>query len=343
VNTPVAYLHGQVSHINYDTIAIHRPERTGVEISDSAEIEEFLDGAYSARLRIKENRPRRSGEHLIYRRVDVGAFAIDDVRLPGELEFSPDQLDKVVAVWATRGRVEGRCEGLKGEASAGEVTMLSQPDLPHYSRAEDLSVTSVLLKPSIVASILSGLPAWQAPETVRFADFRPVDAAAARLWVSTVDYVRSHVLRDDIMATPLVLGQAGRLLAAVTVSTFPISAATQESEHDRTDAKPELLRRAIEYLECNVESDIALADIADAVHVTPRAVQYMFRKHLDTTPLQYLRRLRLHRAHQDLIKADHMYETVTAIAARWGFTHSGRFAVMYRETYGQSPHKTLRG
>jgi cation diffusion facilitator family transporter len=59
-------------------------------------------------------------------------------------------------LWATGGRVEGRCEGLKGEASAGEVTLLSQPDLPHYSRAEDLSVTSVFLEPSVVASVASG-------------------------------------------------------------------------------------------------------------------------------------------------------------------------------------------
>ena len=178
---------------------------------------------------------------------------------------------------------------------------------------------------------------------MRFDDFRPVDAAAARLWMSTVDYVRNCLLADDIMATPLVLGHANRLLAAVMMSTFPVSAATQESAHDRADAKPALLRRAVEYLESNVESDIALADIAEAVHVTPRAVQYMFRKHLDTTPLQYLRQARLHRAHLDLLEGDRIHDTVTAIAARWGFTHSGRFAVMYRETYGQSPHKTLRG
>ncbi|WP_156763149.1 AraC family transcriptional regulator, partial [Mycobacterium sp. E787] len=33
---------------------------------------------------------------------------------------------------------------------------------------------------------------------------------------------------------------------------------------------------------------------------------------------------------------------VTQIAARWGFAHTGRFAVLYRQTYGQSPHATLK-
>ena len=112
--------------------------------------------------------------------------------------------------------------------------------------------------------------------------------------------------------------------------------------HDR-DAKPVLLQRAIGFIEENLANDIALADIAAAVHVSPRAVQYMFRRHLETTPLQYLRRSRLHHAHMDLLAADPARETVTRIAAQWGFTHTGRFAVMYREAYGQSPHTTLRG
>ncbi|WP_234365235.1 helix-turn-helix domain-containing protein [Streptomyces sp. RTd22] len=34
--------------------------------------------------------------------------------------------------------------------------------------------------------------------------------------------------------------------------------------------------------------------------------------------------------------------TVTEIAARWGFWHPGRFAALYRESYGRSPHQTLR-
>jgi AraC-like DNA-binding protein len=188
----------------------------------------------------------------------------------------------------------------------------------------------------------TGLPVDEAPP-VRFSSFTPVDGPAERLWKSTVDYVRRDVLADDVKATPLVLGQASRLLGAVTLSTFPNTATAGPKYSDRTDHHPALLRRAIGYIESNADNDIALSDIADAVHVSPRAVQYMFRRHLDTTPLQYLRQLRLHHAHQDLVAADGMRDTVTTIAARWGFAHTGRFAVLYRETYGQSPHTTLCG
>ena len=53
--------------------------------------------------------------------------------------------------------------------------------------------------------------------------------------------------------------------------------------------QPPLLRRAVAFIHANVQSDIGLSDIAAAVGVTPRSVQYMFRRHLGTTPLEYLR------------------------------------------------------
>ncbi|MFG2603554.1 helix-turn-helix domain-containing protein [Streptomyces sp. NPDC048514] len=63
-----------------------------------------------------------------------------------------------------------------------------------------------------------------------------------------------------------------------------------------------------------------------------------------TTPLAHLRRVRLAHAHHDLVAADPGTGiTVTAIAARWGFHHPGRFAAVYREAYRRSPHETLSG
>jgi AraC-like DNA-binding protein len=132
-------------------------------------------------------------------------------------------------------------------------------------------------------------------------------------------------LADDTIATPLVLGHVSRLLAAVALSTFPNSATTGPTPHDRADNQPVLLRRASEFIDANVIEDSGLADIAEAVHVTARAVQYMFRRHLDTAPLRYLRDVRLHYAHEDLLIANRRQDTVTAIAARWGFIHTGRF------------------
>jgi AraC-like DNA-binding protein len=327
------------------TAEVHRPERSRVEINDPADMDEFLEDAYGVSLRLRHDRgaPSEGAVLLAHSRINVGAFAIDEMSIPGVVDASPGPLNKVVTVWPTSGRVTSTCDGQHGEAEAGDIAMLAQPDLPFRVRAQDLHVTAVLLEPSTVAGVATGLPSYQAPLPIRFSSFAPVDAAAARSWKDTVNYLKRTVLADDAIATPLVLSHACRLLAAVTLSAFPNTASSVSTPADGNDHQPVLLRRAVEYIDANVANDIGLGDIAEAVHVTPRAVQYMFRRHLETTPLQYLRRLRLHHAHQDLQRVDRSQATVTEIAARWGFAHTGRFAVLYRQTYGQSPHQTLRG
>lgn len=107
-------------------------------------------------------------------------------------------------------------------------------------------------------------------------------------------------------------------------------------------AHPPLVRQAVAYITENAHRDIGVGDIAEALHVTPRSVQYAFRRYLDTTPLEYLRRVRLERAHRELKAADPAMDTVMAIAGRWGFMHPGRFSVAYKEVFGTEPSRTLR-
>lgn len=107
-------------------------------------------------------------------------------------------------------------------------------------------------------------------------------------------------------------------------------------------AQPQTLRRAITFIDDNAHRDIRLTDIAAAIGVTPRSVQYTFRRHLGTTPLEHLRRVRLHRAHRDLQAADPAVDTVMAIAGRWRFGHPGRFSMAYKAAFGTPPSQTLR-
>lgn len=82
--------------------------------------------------------------------------------------------------------------------------------------------------------------------------------------------------------------------------------------------------------------------LAAAAGVGVRTLQEGFRRHLDTTPTAYLRRIRLEHVRAELEKADSQETTVSAIALRWGFTHFGDFARSYRMAYGERPSETLR-
>jgi anti-anti-sigma factor len=117
-------------------------------------------------------------------------------------------------------------------------------------------------------------------------------------------------------------------------------AATASGRLPRTASRT--VGRAVAFIEERASDDIGVADIAAAAFVTVRAVQLAFRRYLGTTPLGYLRQVRLERAHRQLLSADPDRTTVTAVAADWRFANPSRFTAYYRAAYGVPPVQTLR-
>lgn len=100
--------------------------------------------------------------------------------------------------------------------------------------------------------------------------------------------------------------------------------------------------RAVELLRHDPVRPWTVGALASAVSTSVRSLQEAFRGELDTTPMAYLRRLRLERAREDLITARSGRVTVSEVAARWGFLHVSRFASAYAERFGELPSATVR-
>jgi len=225
---------------------------------------------------------------------------------------------------------------------AGDVFLAVQPDLPFRADIGRADLEFAVLDVSLLSQVAGTAPARKA-EPVRFTAYRPATPRDVGLWLSTYQFVRgTFTAMPGGRPAPLAAGAAARLLAATALSVFPNNALLDPTAVDRNDARPATLRRAISFIDDNAHRDITLADIAAAAHVTIRALQLAFRRHLDCTPTAYLRRVRLERAHGQLSAADPGRESVTAVAFRWGFASSSRFAAYYREAYGVPPGATLR-
>lgn len=107
--------------------------------------------------------------------------------------------------------------------------------------------------------------------------------------------------------------------------------------------EPATVRRAVAFIDEHAEEPIGIADIAVAACVGPRTLQYAFRTYRGTTPMAYLKLVRLQGAHGDLERGDSTAgDTVAGIAARWGFTNAGRFSGDYSRAFGHHPSMTLR-
>jgi AraC-like DNA-binding protein len=103
------------------------------------------------------------------------------------------------------------------------------------------------------------------------------------------------------------------------------------------------LRAAIQFCQQNAASPISMVDIAAAANAGVRTVQRAFRAELGMSPMDYLKRVRLERVREDLlrIRQGQIEGTITAVATRWGFVHLGRFSQDYRDAYGERPSDTI--
>ena len=210
-----------------------------------------------------------------------------------------------------------------------------------HDGAFEVDVQTVSLPMSLLRDVVETDPR-RPDRPLSFLNEKPSAADAGR-WRATTRFVKDLLPRDDTANAPLITGPATRLMAATALHVFPNTAVARDTRGNDRDAHPDALRRAIAFIEANPDLDIALRDIARAAYVTPRAVQLAFRRHLDTTPTAYLRRVRLQQARQQLENAgpnDGL--TVTRVAIDWGFASPSRFAAHYRAAYNESPHVTLK-
>jgi AraC-like DNA-binding protein len=112
--------------------------------------------------------------------------------------------------------------------------------------------------------------------------------------------------------------------------------------YDTRVAPPRAVRDAIELLEAYPDRPWSAPALANEVHASVRALQEGFRRSLDTTPMRYLRDVRLRRVRGALLAATPDVTTVGSIVYRWGILNQGRFAGEYRRKFDETPSETLR-
>jgi AraC-like DNA-binding protein len=309
---------------------------------DTDETVEFINTAYQTnwtKVRVASPEQRRQFRHS---RLDGGSFALDELWLPLTVGFHQTPLNSLVIIQMEGGQLGRVCGGDDGRFLTGDIFVDADPDLPASMRARDVELRLVTLDLRVLAEVAAASPT-RAPRPIRLTSYQPISAAAAQQWRRTVSYLGEMLANPHAATQPLLLGNASRLLAATVLTTFPNTALTSPTGVDRHDATSATLRRATAFIDEHAHTDISVADIATAANVSIRAIQLAFRRHLDTTPAAHLRMTRLDRAHQELRATDPSRgDTVTTIAARWGFYHHSRFTALYRHTYGISPRHILR-
>jgi AraC-like DNA-binding protein len=314
-----------------------------VNTADIGEAEHILSNAFaSVHLgAVSNGAPTRS---RIWR-TPIGALVLDQTEYTFDLSYDMAPPDQILLCRMRSGSLveHGRPHGTVTATTGETIALASGAGLPvagvvYNARYDVIAFDRRLLND--VASASCG----DREIPVQLTASTPGSTAANQRMVDVIDHVRFGVVANaDAVDEPLVAGYLSRYVAACILSAFPNNAAREPSIQDRNTATPTGLRRAVAFIDENAHTDVSLADIAAAVRLTPQAVILTFRRHLATTPIAYLRRVRLHQAHLSLLDGDPNTTTVDRVAHRWGFANTRRFAVLYRRAHGTSPHDTLRG
>lgn len=290
----------------------------------------FFSKAYAPSLQISG---LTHGAAVTHRRWEAGLITIDEMRIEGQLSCELQTDDSVLAIQPEAGSL------VVGEKPVTEV-MVATDDMPCVLGASNACFRLVSISPELLRNVAAhnNMPL---PQKIRFLNRHPLAGGTVKIWNDALDYVSATYASVDTANRPLVVAAAAQVLTAALLECFPSNLAAAQDRTGKTPASP-ALKRAMAFIEQYASHGISVNDIAAATNQAPRTIQYLFRQQLDTTPTEYLRRVRLQRAHADLVCGDQSCTTVAEIAQRWGFAHPGRFASLYRQTYGHTPNMTLR-
>jgi transcriptional regulator GlxA family with amidase domain len=108
-------------------------------------------------------------------------------------------------------------------------------------------------------------------------------------------------------------------------------------------SRREAVERAETYLRAHLDTRVPLSRLCQVVGVSERSLRNAFYAVHGMGPQRWMLVERLEGVRRVLKQDRSMRITITGVAIDHGFSELGRFAVSYRETFGETPSATLRG
>lgn len=144
----------------------------------------------------------------------------------------------------------------------------------------------------------------------------------------------------DILAQPEVARAVEQALVRAMIAC--LTAGIVVEPRGAREIRVPVMRRFARVLEANPDRPLYIAEICKSIGVAERTLRMRCAEELGMNPYRYLWLRRMHQVHRALMRADSSRRTVTELATEHGFGELGRFAVEYRNLFGESPSVTLR-
>jgi AraC-like DNA-binding protein len=286
-----------------------------------------------------------------------GDTSVNRLEYGAEVEIDPDRLDDFFLVQIpVAGRASIACGNRRFDSTPQAASLVS-PTLPLHMRwhAGNAQVC-VRFERRMVEEHCAAHLGHALEEPLEFEPELRLDTPAGRYFLRLVQLFAeeltiargidggwplrgeaSHPLANERVAehfstallNALIYGQASNITAAL--------------ERAEAAPAPHFVRRAEDYIRHHYAETITIETLARVAGVSTRTLFSGFRDFRHVTPMAYLKKVRLEKAHAALQGAEIDGSAgVTKIALDTGFAHLGRFAQAYRLRFGELPSETAR-
>jgi AraC-like DNA-binding protein len=241
------------------------------------------------------------------------------------------------------GRAVGTVGGRQFEANTIRALVTNPADELNIRFDHDSPQLIVRIEQDALERYLTRLSGRMMTQGLDFEPSLDLTSDAATRWHGSVQLLHTEVFyKGSLVHDGIGIGPLEEFLMS---SLLMIQPSTYREQLIRAVPAPgrRAVRQALDFMEQHLSEPLTMTDIAAHVGVSVRSIQQGFRDEIGVTPMAWLRDRRLERVREELTDADTGDGvTVTAVAQRWGFTHLGTFAALYRKRWGESPSQTLQ-
>ena len=280
---------------------------------------------------------------LAHRSLKMGSSQVDFVQLHCSRGFRVDQPDEF-DYYYLKFVLSGSCELATGadsivvrQGEAAAVNPFGQLTARWRGVCEQVMIR--IYRNALEQTLAEELDI-EVIEPVRFAPLC-ITAETSRPVSALVDVLRRDADGAGIFGTSRLRRQFERLVHLAVLQCFPNNY-SERLRGARSTVVPYYVRKAEEYLRRHLREHVTIEELARVVGVSSRALFWGFRRGRDTTPMAYLKKLRLDVARDTLRGAARTGASVTDVAMAVGFCHLSRFSSEYKARFGEPPSATLR-
>jgi len=310
------------------------------ESSDLDEVRERVAGIFcphDLRVTGRNHRVSASMHHA-----PVGGISLNRLRYGATVAIDPGCLkDFLLVMMPLSGSADVHC-GNQHVHSTPALASVVTPTLPmRETNHADSDQIMVRIERSLLERVCAQHLGRELRHPIEFQLGMDLTAKNSESWLALIAYLIGEL---DRVGTPLLSPLAQAQIEHLMVTTLLL----MQPHNFRTallqpapPLAPTYVKRVEEYIEENADQPLTVSELAAFAGVGSSALFAGFREFRNTSPMAYLKSVRLQRVHEDLNRASASRDTVTKIAMRWGFVHLGHFTAGYKRKFGESPSETL--